>query len=88
MEPMPKLDPDAFVNAMREKVESMLRKVAGSVNDAPDGAIIPLSERPVCELFAKLRQETYEMALQMRIDTAEAAFSPSTGKREREAPAS
>jgi hypothetical protein len=88
MEPMPKLDPDAFVKAMREKVETMLRKVAGAVNNAPDGAIIPVSERPVCDLFAKLRQETYEMALQMRVNAAEAAFSPSAGRRDRDAPAS
>jgi len=85
---MPKLDPEVFAKAMREKVETMLRKVADAVNDAPDGAIIPVSERPVFDLFAKLRQEAYEMALQMRVDAAEAAFSPSTGSRDREASAS
>ena len=43
------------------------------------GKIVNASEEQVRDLFAKLRQEAFEQALQMRVDAAEAAFPPSEG---------
>lgn len=83
MEPMPKLNRDEFVTAMRQKVESMLGQVADAINDAADGHIISGSEEKVRDLFAELRQQAFEMGLQKRIDAAQAAFSPSEGNRQR-----
>ena len=81
MEPMPKMDREAFVTAMRQQMESMLGQVADAINNAPDGHIISGSEEKVRDLFAELRQQAFEMGLQKRIDAAQAAFSPSEGGR-------
>jgi len=75
----PKLSREAYVQGMRERVGEILGKVADAVNDAAPGKIINGSEEQVRDLFAKLRQEAFEKALQMRVDAAEAAFSPSEG---------
>ena len=77
MEPMPKMSREEYVAALRHKVEAMLGQVADAINNAPDGYIINGSEEKVRDLFAELRQQAFEIGLQMRIDAAEAAFSPS-----------
>ena len=74
-----KLSREAYVQAMRQRVEEVLGKVADAVNEAMPGKIINGSEEQVRDLFAKLRQQAFEQALQMRVDAAEAAFSPSEG---------
>ena len=81
MEPMPKLDRAAYIAQLREQMESLLGQVADAINNAPDGQIIAGSECQVRDLFATLRQQAFEIGLQMRTDAAEAAFSPSAGSR-------
>ena len=71
-----KLDVDGFVRQMRQEMEACLREVALAVNAAPDGAWINGSEMAVRDVFARMRQRAYETALQMRLDAAQAAFSP------------
>jgi hypothetical protein len=75
----PKLSREAYIQAMRQRVDEVLGKVADAVNDAMPGKIINGSEEQVRDLFAKLRLQAFEQALQMRVDAAEAAFSPSEG---------
>jgi hypothetical protein len=75
----PKLSREAYIEAMRQRVEEVLGKVADAVNDAMPGKIINGSEEQVRDLFAKLRLEAFEQALQLRVDAAEAAFPPSKG---------
>ena len=77
------LDVDEFVREMRPEVEQSLREVAESVNHATTGRVIRDSELPVRAVFTKLRQLAYERAVQMRLDAAEAAFSPSEGRQDR-----
>jgi hypothetical protein len=79
MQPMPQLDREAYVAAMREYVETMLGQVADAINRAPDGHIIAGSEEQVRDLFGDLRRRAFELGLQMRIEAAEAAFPPSEG---------
>ena len=79
METTPKLTRDAFIEQMRMKMEEALGKVADAVNEAPPGRIIAGSEEEVRDIFADLRKDAFEAALQMRIDAAEAAFPPSEG---------
>jgi hypothetical protein len=79
MEATPKLSRDEFIKAMREQMEQMLGQVADAVNDAPPGRVIRGSEEQVRDLFADFRRQAFEMALQMRVDAAEAAFPPSEG---------
>lgn len=71
-----KLDVGAYLQQMRVRTEALLRGVAEAVNAAPDGAWINGSEMQVRDLFADLRREAYETALQMRLDVKQAAFSP------------
>jgi hypothetical protein len=86
MEPMPKLQRETYVAALREKMEAMLGQVADAINDAPEGYLIAGSEEQVRDLFAALRQQAFEMGLQMRVNAAEAAFSPSKAPRDRKEP--
>lgn len=76
MESASKMDVAGYLREMREKMEKTLREVAEAVNAAPDGSWVNGSEMEVRDLFARMRQEAYEKALQMRIDAAQAAFSP------------
>lgn len=86
MDPMPKLSRDEYVARMREKMEAMLGQIADAINDAPDGYIIAGSEEKVRDLFAEARTQAFELGLQMRIDAAEAAFSPSEAPPDRQEP--
>jgi hypothetical protein len=79
MDSTPKLSRQEFIDRMRQKVEEALGQVADAINEAPPGQIIAGSEEPVRALFADLRRDAYEMAVQMRVDAAEAAFPPSEG---------
>ena len=55
-------------------------RVADAINEAPPGRVIAGSEERVRDLFAGLREQAFEKGLQMRVDAAEAAFSPSEGQ--------
>lgn len=79
-----KMSREQYVAAMRLKVEAMLGQVADAINDAPAGRVIAGSEEPVRDLFADLRQQAFELGLQMRMDAAQAAFPPSGGPDERQ----
>jgi hypothetical protein len=68
-----------FIDRMRQKMEEALGRVADAINQAPPGQIITGSEEEVRDVFADLRQQAFEMGLQMRLDAAEAAFPPSEG---------
>jgi len=72
---------EEFINQMRKKVEEALGRVADAINEAPPGQVISGSEEQVRDLFADLRQQAFEEGLQMRVDAAEAAFSPSEGPK-------
>ena len=77
MDTAPKMSRDEFIAEMRNKVEEVLGAVADAINGAPAGHIVTHSEEKVRDLFAGLRQQAFEKGLQMRMDAAEAAFSPS-----------
>ena len=77
MESTPQMSRQEFIDRMRQRVEEALGRVADAVNEARPGQIIAGSEEQVRDLFADLRRDAYEMAVQMRVDAAEAAFPPS-----------
>lgn len=79
MDSTPTLSRDAYIQALRQRVEVLLGQVADAVNEAAPGQIITGSEEKVRDLFADLRREAFERAVQMRVDAAEAAFPPSPG---------
>ncbi len=78
-----KLDVTELEVLVREDIAKCLHEVTAAVNEAREGAIIDDSEEPVREALARLRQTIYEKAVQMKVDAAEAAFSPcaSRGRR-------
>lgn len=76
MESVPKVAVEAYKERMREVTEAMLHGVMGAVNKARDGAWINDSEMEVRDLLAEYRRTAYEIAVQMKMDAAQAAFSP------------
>jgi hypothetical protein len=84
MESTPKLSRDEYLKQMRQEMEGTLGKVADSINEELPGRIISGSEEKVRDLFAELRQRAFAKGLQMRLDAAEAACSPSKGSDHRQ----
>lgn len=83
--PKRKLDGTQLEDLVREDIAKCLREVTAAVNQAQDGAVIDESEEPVREALARLRQAIYQKAIQIKVDAAEAAFSPSASRRRRPA---
>jgi hypothetical protein len=73
----PSFSADALLNQLRGRFEQLCQEVTGAVNAAPAGQVINGSEEKVRDLLADFRQATYQAALQLRTDAAQAAFSPS-----------
>src|SRR5437879_10034282 len=79
----PTLAGDALLEQLQGRFEQLCHDVAAAVNQAPAGQVINASEEKVRDLLADFRQATYRAALQLRIDAAQAAFSPSDRKSTR-----
>jgi hypothetical protein len=84
MDPVPKVSREQFVAHMRQQVEEVLGQVADAINDAGPGQVVNGSEEKVRDLFADLRRQAYEAGVQLRMDAAEAAFSPSARPADRQ----
>jgi hypothetical protein len=76
MDQLPPLTPDTLLETLRGPFEDLCRQVADVVNQAPTGHVLNHSDEPVRDLLADFRQTVYQTAVQLRIDAAEAAFSP------------
>jgi hypothetical protein len=86
VQPQPQLSADALLEQLRGKFEQLCRDVADAVNQAPAGQVIDASEEKVRDLLADFREATYQTAVQLRLDAAQAAFPPSDQPR-RQTPA-
>lgn len=71
--------------AMQQELQQYFQSVMQAVNAAPDGAWIAGSEEQVRNLSADFRRQAFEKAVQLKIDAAEAAFSPSAPLGDRQA---
>jgi hypothetical protein len=71
------VSPDKFVESMQQEMQQYPQSVMKAVNNAPDGDWIGGSEEQVRDLSADFRRQVFEKAVQLKIDAAEAAFSPS-----------
>ena len=76
MDRLPQLSANELMERTRGEFEQLMREVAVAVNAAPEGQVINRSEEPVRDLLGEFRRRVYQTALQMRVDAAEAAFSP------------
>jgi hypothetical protein len=74
---LPRLDRKAYEEQMRAEFERALREVADAVDGAPQGRVIRDSEEKARDALDRFRQVAYEKAIQMKVNAAEAAFSPS-----------
>ena len=81
MDPLPPLSAEALTESLRNRFEELCKGIADAVNQAPQGQVINHSEEKVRDLFAQLRRQAFQTALQMKVDAAEAAFPPSAGGR-------
>lgn len=76
MDPLPPLCPEQLRQILRDQFHALCDAVAEAVNRAPSGHVLSHSEEPVRDLLADFRTAVYQTAVQLRIDAAEAAFSP------------
>jgi hypothetical protein len=83
MQPQPQFSADELLQHLQGKFEQLCRDVADAVNQAPAGRVIDGSEEKVRDLLADFRQATYQAAMQLRLDAAEAAFPPSAAPADR-----
>jgi hypothetical protein len=74
---LPKLDRKAYEEQMRAEFERAMREVADAVDGAPQGRVIRDSEEKARDALDRFRKTAYEKAVQMKVNAAEAAFSPS-----------
>jgi hypothetical protein len=86
MDSLPKLDREAYREALRLELERVVQEVADAVDNAPVGKIIRGSEEKARDALDRFRQAAYEKALQLKVDAAEAAFPPSDQRQRHEAP--
>ena len=77
MDLLPPVTPEALAQALQAQFQQLCRDVADAVSRAPTGSVIGLSEEPVRDLLGDFRTAVFQAALQLRVDAAEAAFSPS-----------
>ena len=77
MDRQPELSARALADQMRAAYEQLCQDVAAAVNQAEAGHVINQSEEKVRDLLADFRLATYQAAVQLRLDAAQAAFPPS-----------
>ena len=80
---LPVLSADALLAQLRGRFEQLCQDVAAAVNQAPAGQVINASEEKVRDLLADFRQASYQAAIQLRTDAAQAAFPPLRSTRRR-----
>ena len=83
MESPPQLSANDLLTQLHGPFERLCHDVTAAVNQAPAGQIINASEEKVRDLLAVFRLATYQAAVQLRLDAAQAAFSPSAASPDR-----
>jgi hypothetical protein len=79
----PQLSADDLLAQLHGKFERLCLDVAEAVNQAPAGQILNASEEKVRDLLGVFRLDTYQAAVQLRLDAAQAAFPPSAASPDR-----
>jgi hypothetical protein len=79
----PVLSAEVLLEQLRGRFQKLCLEVTAAVNAAPAGQIINHSEEKVRDLLAVFRQATFEAAIQLRTDAAQAAFPPSSAPPDR-----
>ena len=74
---VPNIEAKKLKELLTKDFEECIAEVVQAIDTAKTGSIIDDSEEPVRAATGKLRQKIFQKALQMKIDAAQAAFSPS-----------
>jgi len=77
MEPQPQASAADLAAALRQEFEQLCCDVTAAVNSSAPGRVITDSEEKVRDLLARFRQKTYQAAVQLRLEAAQAASPPS-----------
>lgn len=77
MNDQPQLSAQDLLDQMRDHFEKLCTDVTAAVNAAPAGQVINASEEKVRDLLADFRTATFQAAVQLRLQAAQAAFPPS-----------
>jgi hypothetical protein len=87
MDPQPQLSAADLKALLADHFDQLCSAVADAVNTAEPGQIINQSEEPVRDLCADFRQALFQAAIQLRLQAAQAAFSPSDSPSDQQPPA-
>ena len=74
---LPSIDAEKLKELLENEFEQCIADVTQAVNDGRAGSVIDDSEEPVRQAMGVFRQQVFEKAIQMKINAAQAAFSPS-----------
>jgi len=74
---LPEIEIEKLKKLLKEDFDDCIAEVVKAIDTAKIGSIIDDSEEPVRVATGKLRQKIFQKALQLKIDAADAAFSPS-----------
>lgn len=77
MDPQPQASAADLMARLHEQFQQLCRDVTATVNAAAPGRVITQSEEQVRDLLARFRQHTYQTAVQLRLEAAQAASPPS-----------
>jgi hypothetical protein len=81
------MDRDVLMHQMTERFQELYSQALDALERAPDGQWITASEFAFRDAFLELMKESYQVALQSRIDAhptaQQAAFSPSRQRADR-----
>jgi hypothetical protein len=70
---------DELMSILQRNAPQLAEQIVRALNDAPDGRWLAASEEPVRDAGQEFIRAVYEAAVQRKVDSAEAAFSPSAG---------
>ena len=83
------MDRDVLLHQMTDRFQELYNQALDALDRAPDGQWIAASERVFLDVFRQLMKESYQAAMQNKVDahpTAQAAaFSPSEPRDRRSA---
>ncbi len=74
---LPEIEIEKLKQLLKEDFDDCIAEVVKAIDSAKVGSIIDDSEEPVRVATGKLRQKIFQRALQLKMNAADAAFSPS-----------
>jgi len=84
MDPQPQASAADLIASLHQQFEQLCHDVTAAVNRAAPGRVITDSEEKVRDLLARFRKQTYQTAVQLRLEAAQAASPPSTAPYHRQ----